>query len=41
MGFGEVLGSYSNEMLASIFGVSPGYFDKLKKPSGPLVILPL
>lgn len=41
IGFGEVLGSYSNEMLASIFNVSPKYFDHLKKPSGPLVIVPL
>lgn len=41
IGFGEVLGSYSNEMLASIFNVSPHYFDNLKKPSGPLVIVPI
>lgn len=41
IGFGEVLGSYPNAMLASIFNVSPQYFDKLEKPSGPLVIVPI
>lgn len=41
IGIGEVLGSYSNEMLASIFNVSPNYFDQFKKPSGPLVIVPV
>lgn len=40
IGFGEVLGTYSNEMLASIFHVEPGYFENLKKPSGPLAIIP-
>lgn len=41
IGFGEVLGGYSNDMLASIFHVQPAYFENLKKPSGPLVILPV
>jgi oxalate decarboxylase len=41
IGIGEVLGSYSNEMLASIFNVSPDYFDQLNKPVGPLVIVPV
>lgn len=41
MGFGEVLGFYPNQMLGSIFNVSPEYFDKLKKPSMPLVIVPI
>ncbi len=41
IGIGEVLGSYPNEMLASIFNVSPNYFDNFKKPSGPLVIVPV
>lgn len=41
IGIGEVLGSYSNEMLSSIFNVSPSYFDHFKKPSGPLVIVPV
>lgn len=41
IGVGEVLGSYTNEMLGSIFNVTPNYFDSLKKPSGPLVIVPV
>lgn len=41
IGIGEVLGAYSNEVLASVFNVSPSYFDTLKKPSGPLVIVPI
>lgn len=41
IGIGEVIGSYSNEMLSSIFNVSPNYFDQFKKPSGPLVIVPV
>jgi oxalate decarboxylase len=40
IGIGEVIGSYPNEVLASIFNVSPHYFDTFKKPSGPLVIAP-
>lgn len=41
IGFGEVLGFYPNQMLGSIFNISPDYFDKLKKPSAPLVIVPI
>lgn len=41
IGVGEVVGSYSNEMLGSIFNVSPDYFDQFKKPSGPLIIVPV
>ena len=41
IGIGEVLGSYSNDVLASIFNVSPQYFDQFKKPGGPLVIVPV
>lgn len=41
IGFGEVLGFYPNQMLGSIFNVSADYFDKLKKPAGPLVIVPI
>jgi len=41
LGIGEVIGSYSNELLASIFNVAPNYFDTFKKPTGPLVIVPL
>lgn len=40
IGIGEVIGSYSNEMLASIFNVNPSYFDSFNKPQGPLVIVP-
>lgn len=41
IGIGEVIGAYSNEVLASIFNVAPSYFDSLKKPQGPLVIVPV
>ncbi len=41
IGIGEVIGAYSNEALASVFNVQPNYFDALKKPDGPLVIVPI
>lgn len=41
IGLGEVIGAYSNEVLASIFNVAPTYFDPLVKPTGPLVIVPV
>jgi len=41
IGIGEVVGSYSNKLLASIFNVAPNYFDTFKKPTGPLVIVPI
>jgi oxalate decarboxylase len=41
IGAGEVFGSYSNEVLASIFNVPTSYFETFKKPSGPLVIVPV
>lgn len=41
IGIGEVFGSYSNEVLGSIFDVAPNYFDTFKKPSEPLVIVPV
>lgn len=41
IGIGEVVGSYPSEMLASLFNVSPNYFDTFKKPSTPLVIVPI
>jgi oxalate decarboxylase len=41
IGIGEVMGSYSNEVLASVFNVTPGYFDHFNKPTGPLVIVPV
>jgi len=41
IGIGEVVGSYSNELLAQTFNVSSNYFDTFKKPQGPLVIVPL
>jgi len=40
IGIGEAVGSYSNDVLASIFKVSPNYFNSFKKPEGPLVIVP-
>lgn len=41
MGIGEVIGSYSNEVLGSVFNVESNYFDSFKKPQGPLVIVPI
>lgn len=41
VGIGEVIGSYSNEVLASVFNVQSNYFDNFKKPQGPLVIVPI
>ena len=41
IGLGEVIGTYSNELLASVFNVAPGYFNQFKKPQGPLVIVPI
>lgn len=41
IGIGEVIGSYSNDVLASLFNVAPNYFDQFKKPTGPLVIVPV
>lgn len=41
IGIGEVLGSLSNEVLASVFNVNPIYFDAFKKTEEPLVIVPV
>lgn len=41
IGIGEVVGSYSNEALGSIFNVQPSYFDSFKKTTEPLVIVPV
>lgn len=41
IGIGEVIGSYSNQVLSSIFDQDPNYFDQFKKPQGPLVIVPI
>lgn len=41
IGIGEVVGSLPNEILGSIFNVAPSYFDTLKKPAEPLVIVPV
>ncbi|MBN9377507.1 MAG: hypothetical protein BGO14_10450 [Chlamydiales bacterium 38-26] len=41
IGIGEVIGSYSNEVLGSLFNVDSRYFDQFKKPSGPLIIVPI
>lgn len=41
IGIGEVIGSYSNDLLGSIFNVSPEYFASFQKPEGPLVIVPV
>ena len=41
IGIGEATGTYSNELLSSVFNVAPNYFDQFKKPQGPLVIVPV
>lgn len=41
IGIGEVVGSYSNELLASVFNTTPEYFEALKKTEDPLVIVPV
>lgn len=40
VGIAQVFGSFSNEILASIFSVEPSYFEKMRKTSNPLVIVP-
>ncbi len=40
VGLGEALGTISDEVLASTFHVDPGYFKSLRKPGGPLIIVP-
>lgn len=41
IGIGEVIGSYPNEVLASIFNTTPQFFEKLYKPQAPQVIVPI
>ena len=41
IGIGEVIGAYSNETLASIFDLPTNYFADFKKPTEPLVIVPI
>jgi oxalate decarboxylase len=41
IGIGEVVGSYSNDVLGAVFNVSPSYFDSFKKTAEPLVIVPV
>jgi oxalate decarboxylase len=41
IGIGEVLGSFSNELLTSVFDTPPNYWDAFKKTDTPLVIVPL
>lgn len=40
IGIAEVVGSYSNELLGSVFNLEPKYFEAMKKTNDPLVILP-
>jgi len=40
VGLGEALGTISDEVLASTFHVDPSYFKRLRKPGGPLIIVP-
>ncbi len=41
IGIGEVVGAYSNDVLATAFDVPSNYFDSFNKPKGPLVIVPI
>ncbi len=41
IGVGEAVGAFSNDVLASAFSVSPDYFNRFKKPGGPLIIVPV
>lgn len=41
IGIGEVVGSYSNELLTSVFNTSPNYWDSFQKTEEPLVIVPV
>lgn len=41
IGIGEAIGAFSNDVLGSVFNVSPTYFDAIKKPETPLVIVPI
>lgn len=41
IGIGEVIGSYPNELLTSVFNTPPGYWDNFKKNETPLVIVPV
>ncbi len=41
IGVAEVFGSYSNDFLASVFNVEPGYFEQFKKTEKPLIIVPV
>ncbi len=41
IGIAEVMGSISTPTLASLFNVSPSYFDSFRKISEPLVIVPV
>lgn len=41
IGIGEVLGSYSNELLTSVFNTPASYWDTFKKPDKPLIIVPI
>lgn len=41
IGIAEVIGSYSNELLASVFNTTPDYFNSFKKAEEPLVIVPV
>jgi oxalate decarboxylase len=41
IGFGEAVGSCSDEILASVFNVPSNSFDRMDKPQGPLVIVPV
>lgn len=40
IGIGEVMGAYSNDVLASVFNVDASYFQNFAKPHNALVIVP-
>lgn len=41
IGIGEVIGSFTNELLSTIFNTTPEYFDAIHKTEEPLVIVPV
>lgn len=41
IGIGEVIGSYSNDVLTSVFNTPPKFWDTFKKTQDPLVIVPV
>lgn len=41
IGIGEVMGTYSPDLIASLFNIDPSYLKHFQRPHGPLVIVPV